>query len=106
MSQQDKVKTGGDMWDQRYSSDEYAYGKEANIWLSERISQLSPPQNNRALFPADGEGRNAVWAARIGWNSEVFDLSSVGKKKCHKLAEEHAVERDKFSPWNPCLIAI
>jgi len=91
MSQQDKVKTGGEMWDLRYSSDEYAYGKEANIWLSERISQLNPSQNNRALFPADGEGRNAVWAARIGWNSEVFDLSIIGKQKCQRLAEEHAV---------------
>lgn len=91
MSQQDKVKTGGEMWDQRYSSEEYAYGKEANIWLSERISQITPTPNNRALFPADGEGRNAVWAARVGWNSEVFDLSSVGKEKCHKLSREHAV---------------
>jgi hypothetical protein len=87
----DKVKSGGEMWDQRFSSEEYAYGKEANIWLSERISQINPPPNNRALFPADGEGRNAVWAATIGWNSEVFDLSSVGKQKCQLLAEEHGV---------------
>ena len=94
MSKQDKVKAGGEMWDQRYSSEEYAYGKEANIWLSERISQIKPPQNNRALFPADGEGRNAVWAARIGWNSEVFVLSIVGKKKCYQLAEEHDVSVD------------
>ena len=79
----DKIKNGGEMWDERFSSDEYAYGKEANIWLSERVSQIDPPPNNRALFPADGEGRNAVWAARIGWNSEVFDLSVVGKQKCH-----------------------
>jgi len=86
-----KVKSGGEMWDERFSSEEYAYGKEANIWLSERISSINPPLNNRALFPADGEGRNAVWAARIGWNSEVFDLSIVGKQKCHLLAQEHAV---------------
>ena len=94
MSEQDKVKTGGEMWDQRYSSEEYAYGKEANVWLSERVSQINPPPNNRALFPADGEGRNAVWAATIGWNSEVFDLSIVGKQKCHLLAQEHAVSVD------------
>ena len=87
----DKVKSGGEMWDERFSSDEYAYGKEANIWLSERVSQIDPPPNNRALFPADGEGRNAVWAARIGWNSEVFDLSIIGKQKCQLLAEEHGV---------------
>ena len=90
----DKVKTGAEMWDQRFSSEEYAYGKEANVWLSERVSQINPPPNNRALFPADGEGRNAVWAATIGWNSEVFDLSIVGKQKCHLLAQEHAVSVD------------
>ena len=87
----DKVKSGGEMWDQRFSSEEYAYGKEANIWLGERISQIKPSPNNRALFPADGEGRNAVWAATIGWNSEVLDLSIVGKQKCQLLAEEHGV---------------
>ena len=48
----DKIKSGGEMWDERFSSDEYAYGKEANIWLSERVSQIDPPPNNRALFPA------------------------------------------------------
>lgn len=90
----DKVKTGAEMWDQRFSSEQYAYGKDANIWLSECISLLKPAENNRALFPADGEGRNAVWAATIGWNSEVFDLSKVGKQKCQLLAQQHGVSVD------------
>ena len=85
------VKFGGEMWDKRYSGEEYAYGKEANVWLAERISEVTPSPDNKALFPADGEGRNAVWAARCGWNSEVFDLSKVGKEKCQLLAQEHGV---------------
>jgi hypothetical protein len=82
------VKIGAEAWDERFSGDGWAYGREPNVWLAERISMLSP---GKALFPADGEGRNAVWAATKGWESYVFDLSSVGKKKCAILASEHDV---------------
>jgi len=84
------VKIGAQMWDERFSSENYAYGKQPNAWLKERISTLDV--GTLALFPADGEGRNAVWAAMMGWKSEVFDLSQEGKRKCALLAEENNVE--------------
>lgn len=87
----DKVKTGAEMWDQRFSGETYAYGKQANVWLAEQLAEITPCENNRALFPGDGEGRNAVWAATLGWNAEVFDLSKVGGEKCKMLAEENSV---------------
>jgi len=79
-------------WDERFSGEEYAYGKLPNAWLKQKIEELDIPQDNAALFPADGEGRNAVWAATIGWKSHVFDLSTEGKRKCNLLASEHDVE--------------
>ncbi|MBT4059285.1 MAG: class I SAM-dependent methyltransferase [Euryarchaeota archaeon] len=82
------VKFGADAWDARYSGDGWAYGQEPNRWLEERITPLTP---GKALFPADGEGRNAVWAATMGWQAHVFDLSEVGKEKCTQLATEHNV---------------
>jgi len=78
------------MWDERFSKEEYAYGKDPNAWLKEMISKIEI--GDLALFPADGEGRNAVWAATMGWKSEVFDLSIEGKRKCRLLAEENGVE--------------
>ena len=90
----DKVKSLAEMWDNRFSGEEFAYGKEPNVWLAERISEISPPADNKALIPADGEGRNAVWCARLGWNTEVFDLSAQGKIKCEMLAAEHGVSVD------------
>ncbi len=82
------------MWDNRFAGQGFAYGKEPNVWLAERISQIPPPEQNKALIPADGEGRNAVWCARLGWNTEVFDLSAQGKIKCEMLAAEHGVSVD------------
>ena len=81
----------GSMWDRRFGQEHFAYGKEANVWLRTVIEQLSPEPNPFALFPADGEGRNAVWAASEGWNATVFDLSREGEKKCNQLADEHGV---------------
>ncbi len=82
----------GSMWDQRFAHDHFAYGKEPNVWLKSVVETLSPEPNPAALFPADGEGRNAVWAAREGWQATVFDLSAEGEKKCHRLAAEHGVK--------------
>ncbi|MEC8151317.1 MAG: hypothetical protein VX068_01605, partial [Candidatus Thermoplasmatota archaeon] len=68
-------RSDGTLWDRRFAQSVYAYGKEPNAWLKACISRLSPEPNPAALFPADGEGRNAVWAATEGWASTVFDLS-------------------------------
>lgn len=83
------VKSGAEAWDARFSGKGWAYGREPNRWLEERISPLTP---GKASFPADGEGRNAVWAATKGWEAHVFDLSPVGQNKCKSLANENGVE--------------
>lgn len=79
------------MWDRRFADAHYAYGKQANVWLQSVVETLVPEPNPEALFPADGEGRNAVWAATEGWKATVFDLSTEGERKCRLLAEEHGV---------------
>ena len=84
-------RSDGSMWDRRFAEPVYAYGKQPNAWLKTCISELAPEPNPAALFPADGEGRNAVWAAGEGWSATVFDLSIEGKKKCEQLAGEHGV---------------
>lgn len=81
------VKFGAEGWNNRFRGDGWAYGKEPNAWLAQRIQ----PGSGRALVPADGEGRNAVWIAGQGYQTDVFDLSDVGKEKCALLAKEHGV---------------
>ncbi len=83
--------TWKDRWDERYSSDEFAYGEEPNNYLKEQLEKLPV---GTILFPAEGEGRNAVYAARLGWKVSAFDISSEGKKKAEQLAASHNVSID------------
>ncbi|WP_163408918.1 class I SAM-dependent methyltransferase [Flavobacterium ajazii] len=71
-------------WNDRYSNEEFAYGTAPNNYLKEQLEKLNP---GTILFPAEGEGRNAVFAARSGWKAEAFDISAEGKNKALKLAE-------------------
>jgi 2-polyprenyl-3-methyl-5-hydroxy-6-metoxy-1,4-benzoquinol methylase len=78
-------------WNDRYSQDEFAYGEEPNNYLKEQLSKLTI---GTILFPAEGEGRNAVFAAKLGWTVSAFDISIEGKKKAMKLAEKNNVTID------------
>ncbi len=75
-------------WNDRYSKEEFAYGEEPNNYLKEQLTKLTV---GRILFPAEGEGRNAVYAAKLGWTVSAFDISNEGKLKALKLAEKNNV---------------
>jgi SAM-dependent methyltransferase len=80
-----------DRWNDRYSTDGFAYGEQPNNYLKEQLEQLDP---GAILFPAEGEGRNAVFAAKLGWTVSAFDISIEGKKKALLLAENNKVTID------------
>ena len=82
----------GSFWDERFKSKEYVYGIEPNSFFKEKLESLS--LKGKILFPAEGEGRNAVFAATKGHNVTAFDLSVEGKNKALKLATENNVEID------------
>jgi cyclopropane fatty-acyl-phospholipid synthase-like methyltransferase len=77
-----------EFWNQRYAEQEYAYGTEPNAWLKQCLMQLEP---GSMLVPADGEGRNGVFAAQQGWQVTAFDISEEGRKKALLLAEKRGV---------------
>jgi 2-polyprenyl-3-methyl-5-hydroxy-6-metoxy-1,4-benzoquinol methylase len=78
-------------WDERFSKEEFAYGEEPNQYLKQQLDKLTP---GKILFAAEGEGRNAVYAARLGWEVSAFDISAEGRKKALKLAEASRVSLD------------
>ncbi len=78
-------------WNDRYSKDEFAYGKQPNNYLKEQLEKLAV---GTILFPAEGEGRNAVFAAKLGWTVSAFDISMEGKNKALRLAEANKVAID------------
>ena len=75
-------------WDERYAATEYVYGTKPNKWFEEQLKNLPP---GRILLPAEGEGRNAVHAAKNGWTVFALDLSTSGRKKALQLAENEGV---------------
>jgi len=77
-----------DFWNKRYSEQEFAYGTEPNAFLKERLENI---KHGTALFLGEGEGRNAVYAAKLGWQVDAVDFSSFAKDKALKLAKENKV---------------
>lgn len=83
--------TWTEKWNDRYSKEEFAYGEQPNNYLKEQIERLNP---GTILFPAEGEGRNAIFAARLGWTVSAFDISIEGKNKALRLAAANNVTID------------
>lgn len=80
-----------DRWNDRYSNEEFAYGIRPNNYLREKLALL---EVGSILFPAEGEGRNGVYAATLGFSVSGFDTSLEGQKKALKLAESNQVTID------------
>jgi hypothetical protein len=80
-----------EFWDERYGEKEFAYGEQPNEYLKQNLPNFPV---GTILFPADGEGRNSVFAAKSGWTVFAFDQSIEGQNKALQLAEKHRVNID------------
>jgi hypothetical protein len=89
-------------WNARYADKDYIYGTEPNEFLRTVLATLEP---GRILFPAEGEGRNAVFTATKGWQVDAFDQSETGRAKALALAEKRGVSItyviSSLEEWEP-----
>ena len=84
-------------WNERFSTEDYLFGKRPNAYLAEKTPLL---QKSMALCIADGEGRNSVWLASQGFEVDAFDFSPVAMSKAEKLAAKNNVNVNfKCSDW-------
>ena len=86
--EQDKM-----FWDRKYETEAYIFGKEPVGFLREHIDLL--PQG-KALDIAMGEGRNAVFLAKNGFDVDGCDISEIAVKKALDLAKESNVKIHAF----------
>lgn len=84
-----------EFWNQKYAIEDYLYGVAPNEFIKQELLKLKP---GNVLFPAEGEGRNAVYAATIDWEVTAFDPSSVARDKALKLAANNNVKIEYY-PW-------
>ncbi|MDR3667277.1 MAG: class I SAM-dependent methyltransferase [Ignavibacteriaceae bacterium] len=75
-------------WDDRFSAADYVYGTEPNSFFKEQLDKLNP---GRLLMLAEGEGRNAVYSAKMNWQVDAVDFSSQARIKALKLAANEKV---------------
>jgi len=78
-------------WDIRYDEERFFYGKEPNYFVARQLPKL---EKGRGLFLAEGEGRNAVFAAGLGHEVVAVDNSMVGRRKALELAADRGVSVD------------
>ena len=76
-------------WDARYEEKELVWPGEPNLFLPPIVESLTP---GTALDLACGEGRNAIWLARGGWDVTAVDFSPVGIEKGRQIAGDTSVE--------------
>lgn len=72
-----------EFWDQKYQQESFIYGEAPNAFFKTQLDLLP---KGKLLLPADGEGRNGVYAAKSGWEVDAFDFSKKGMKKALALA--------------------
>jgi SAM-dependent methyltransferase len=75
-------------WNQRYSQPGFAYGTEPNNFLASTIEKIP---KGRVLSLGEGEGRNAVFLAGLGYDVTAVDSSDVGLAKAQQLASYRGV---------------
>jgi SAM-dependent methyltransferase len=76
-------------FDRIYSGEKMPFRTEPNAFLVESTKDVKP---GRALDVAMGQGRNALYLAKTGWEVTGFDISSTGLAAVRAAAERAGVK--------------
>ena len=74
-----------DEWNERYRASELVWSAGPNQFVEAELTDLRP---GRALDLAAGEGRNAIWLARHGWQVTAVDFAQAGLDKGKTIAAQ------------------
>ena len=77
-------------WDKRYAGADYLFGTQAAAGLIALEPHLV--SGGKTLVVADGEGRNSVYLASLGYDVRATDYSQVAQKKAKALAKQAGVD--------------
>ncbi|MHB8065984.1 MAG: methyltransferase domain-containing protein [Ruminiclostridium sp.] len=84
-------------YDQKYSQDEYYWGVQPSAMCYKVLQYLPPVKHLRLLDIGCGEGKDAVFFARNGYEVTAFDLAETGIEKTKRLAEHCGVYVNAFT---------
>ena len=83
-------------YDEKYAQASYYWGVKPSHICFEVLKRMPPDRRVRLLDIGCGEGRNAVFFARNGYEVTAFDLSAKGVEKTRQLAEKANVKIKVF----------
>lgn len=84
------------VYNNRYKNNDYFWGIEPNHSCYEIMKYLPPIKPYRVLDVGCGEGKDAVFFAKNGYNVTAFDITSKGIEKTKKLADANKVNVNTF----------
>ncbi|MQW75859.1 methyltransferase domain-containing protein [Nocardioides sp. dk4132] len=87
MSETAPDRWSAEFWDERYAASHRIWSGQPNARLVEHAAGLAP---GTALDVGCGEGADAVWLARRGWQVTGVDVSAVALER----AAQHAAEAE------------
>ena len=91
-----------EFWNKKFGKDDYLYGKRINTFIKSVCKRFS--KNEEVLCVGEGEGRNAVHLAKLGFKVSALDSSDLGFVKLNALAKEQNVEIENIcsdiKEWN------
>jgi tellurite methyltransferase len=83
-------------YDQRYKQDDYYWGFQPSVMCYKVLQHMPPVKHLRLLDIGCGEGKDAVFFARNGYDVTAFDLAEPGIEKTKRLAEYLGVHIHTF----------
>jgi len=78
-------------YEQEYIKEEYFWGFRPNTTCLKVLEFMPPTKPLKLLDIGCGEGKDAVFFARCGYNVSAFDISEAGLEKTKRLADKARV---------------
>jgi SAM-dependent methyltransferase len=85
-----------EFWDDRYAGRTHVWSGRPNPHLVSEASDLAP---GRAIDVGCGEGGDAIWLARQGWEVTGADISPVGLERAARNAGEAGADIAARITW-------
>jgi tellurite methyltransferase len=83
-------------YEKEYQKDEYFWGVQPSTMCLKVLELLSPTRPLKLLDIGCGEGKDAVFFARCGYDVSAFDISDAGLDKLRRLADKANVNVHAF----------
>lgn len=83
-------------YDAKYAGEGFYWGRKPSTMAFKVLEMMPPDRPLKLLDIGCGEGRDAVFFARNGYQVRAFDLSMKGIEKTRKYADEVGVQVNAF----------